>query len=206
MPLVALKPIETDRVCVRPVLASDLPSLLAVNSDEEVVKFLGHAPWQAMADAEAWFERVSKLQASGSALEFAIAAKETGSVIGRCALFDFEEVNAHARLGYVLGRAHWGEGYMREALTALINCAFSEMDLRRLEASVEAQNTASAGLLRRLGFTKEGVLRERWVTKGETMDAEVYGLLRHEWSRFPCTTETPNQALQRTKLTPVAEL
>jgi [ribosomal protein S5]-alanine N-acetyltransferase len=185
MPFVAPKMIETDRVYVRPVLKSDLPSLLAVNSDEEVVRFLGHAPWQAMADAEAWFERISKLQESGSALEFVIAAKETGNVIGRCGLFDFEEVNTHARLGYVLGRAHWRQGYMREALTALIRCAFGEMDLRRLEANVEAQNTASANLLKRLGFTKEGVLRERWITKGEPMDAEVYGLLRREWSLSP---------------------
>lgn len=56
------------------------------------------------------------------------------------------------------------------------------MELRRLEAKVEAKNAASTGLLRRLGFTKEGVLRERWISNGETMDAEVYGLLHREWS------------------------
>jgi len=201
MPLVPLRPIETDRVCVRPLSESDLPSILAINSDEEVVKFLGHAPWQAMADAEAWFERISKLQAAGSALEFVIAAKESGNVIGRCGLFDFEEANAHARLGYILARAFWGQGYMREALTALISCAFSEMDLRRLEANVEANNTASASLLRRIGFTREGVLRERWITKEETMDAEVYGLLRREWPRLPWATEAPDAALLRTAST-----
>lgn len=194
MPLVLLKPIETDRVCVRPILESDLPSLLAVNGDEEVVRFLGHAPWRTIADAEAWFDRISKLQASGSALEFVIVGKETGNVIGRSGLFDFEEVNAHAHLGYVLGRAHWGKGFMREALTALISCAFGEMDLRRLEANVEAHNTASANLLRRLGFTREGVLRERWTTKDGTTDAEVYGLLNHEWSRFPHPSKTPIHA------------
>lgn len=188
MPLSALMLLETDRVCVRPVVESDLPSLLAINGDEEVVKFLGHAPWQAMAEAKAWFERISILQTSGSATELVILAKETKNVIGRCSLFDFEEVNAHARLGYVLGRAHWRQGYMREALTALINCAFSEMDLRRLEANVEAKNTASGSLLRCLGFTREGVLRERWLTNGATMDAEVYGLLRHEW--LQCSSQS----------------
>ncbi len=188
MPFIAPKLIESARVSVRPVAESDLPSLLAVNNDEEVVRFLGHAPWQAMADAEGWFARISKLQASGSALEFVIAERITGSVIGRCGLFDFEEVNAHAALGYILGRAHWGQGYMREALTVLIHFAFGEMGLRRLEARVEAQNTASTGLLRRLGFTKEGVLRERWIPQGKTMDAEVYGLLRDEWSRFLSAT------------------
>jgi RimJ/RimL family protein N-acetyltransferase len=194
MPFVAPKLIESARVCVRPVSESDLPSLLAINGDEEVVRFLGHAPWQVMADAEAWFARISKLQASRSALEFVITARETGSVIGRCGLFDFEEVDAHAALGYVLGRAHWRRGYMREALAVLIHSAFSEMGLRRLEARVEAQNTASATLLRRLGFTKEGVLRERWISKGETMDAEVYGLLRHEWSHFSGAAIAPASA------------
>jgi RimJ/RimL family protein N-acetyltransferase len=169
---------------VRPLSESDLQGLLAIYSNEEVVRFLGHASWQTMADAETWFERISKFVVSGSALEFVIAAKDTGNIIGRCGLFAFEENNAYARLGYVLGRAHWGQGYMREALSALIDCAFSELDLRRLEADVEAENKASASLLRRIGFTKEGVLRERWITGGKTMDAEVYGLLRDEWPRI----------------------
>ena len=82
---------------------------------------------------------------------------------------------------------------MRETLTALIDCAFNEMSLRRLETKVEAENTASAGLLRRIGFIREGVLRERWITNGETMDAEVYGLLRHEWPTSNRTTESPPQ-------------
>jgi RimJ/RimL family protein N-acetyltransferase len=183
MPLIAPKLIESERVCVRLILESDLPALLAVNGDEEVTRFLGFAPWKAMADAEAWFQRISAQQAAGSALEFAIVAKRTGSVIGRCGLFEFDEENAQAGVGYLLGRAHWGQGYMREALTALIDCAFLEMNLRRLEARVEAPNTASAGLLQRLGFTREGVLRERWISHGETVDAEVYGLLRREWAR-----------------------
>jgi RimJ/RimL family protein N-acetyltransferase len=134
-----------------------------------------------MADAEAWFERLLKLQEAGPVLEFVITTKDTGNLIGRYGLFDFEKVNAHARVGYALGRAHWRQGYMREALTALIRCAFGEMELRKLEANVEAKNAASGGLLRHLGFTREGVLRERWIINGEPMDAEVYGLLRSEF-------------------------
>src|SRR5436190_1128529 len=125
MPFLAPKLIESARLCVRPVSESDLPGLLAVNSDSEVVRFLGHAPWQALTDAEAWFARISKQQASGSALEFVIVARQTDGIIGRCGLFDFDEANAQAALGYILGRAHWGQGYMREALTVLIDCAFS---------------------------------------------------------------------------------
>jgi RimJ/RimL family protein N-acetyltransferase len=70
---------------------------------------------------------------------------------------------------------------MREALEAMIGCAFSTMRLRRLEAEVDTRNLASARLLQRLGFAREGLLRQRWVAKGEVKDVEIYGLLRSEW-------------------------
>lgn len=181
MPFIAPEPIESARLCVRPLQESDLPSVMAIYSDAEVVKHLGHAPWQAMADAEAWFARISKQQTAGSALEFVIIEKPTGKVIGRCGLFDYDADNAQASLGYILDRSYWRQGYMREALTSLIDSAFNEMGLRRLEAKVEAPNAASSALLRRLGFTKEGTLRARWVSPEGTSDAEVFGLLSWEW-------------------------
>ena len=70
---------------------------------------------------------------------------------------------------------------MHEALTALLGHAFAHMGIRRVEAEVDTRNAASAGLLRRLGFTREGLLRQRWVSKGEAKDVEMFGLLRSEW-------------------------
>ena len=63
----------------------------------------------------------------------------------------------------------------------MLGCAFGEMGLRRIEAEVDTRNLSSIGLLRRLGFQKEGLLRERWVVKGETKSVELHGLLNHEW-------------------------
>ena len=191
MPLNAPNPIESARLCVRPVSEPDLPALLEVNGDEEVTRFLPYAAWKSMSDAEAWFKRMADLQAHGSALQFVIAEKQTGVPIGTCLLFQFEEANGQAEIGYVLGRAYWGHGYMREALTALIDCAFNRLSLRRLEAAVESQNAASTRLLRGLGFTREGVLRERWITKGGPMDAEIFGLLRREWGERAAGHDNP---------------
>jgi RimJ/RimL family protein N-acetyltransferase len=69
---------------------------------------------------------------------------------------------------------------MREALTELLGAAFGSMGLRRIEAEVSTRNTASARLVARLGFTKEGLLRKRWVVKGHAEDFELFGLLRGE--------------------------
>ncbi len=70
---------------------------------------------------------------------------------------------------------------MREALGVLITRAFDGMGLRRLEAEVDPRNAASDRLLARLGFTREGLLRQRWFSKGESKDTHIHGLLRHEW-------------------------
>lgn len=174
-------PITTARLVVRLVAPDDIAGLMAVNGDDAVTKHLPYTSWQSLTDGEAWFERMRTLAASGAALQFVIADRATGGIVGSCLLFRFEEGSARAELGYVLGRAHWGRGLMHEALTALLGHAFGAMGLRRIEAEVNPANTASVNLLRRLGFTHEGLLRQRWTAKGVTYDVNLYGLLREEW-------------------------
>ena len=181
MPLMDPGPIESERLLIRLVGEEDLPSLLEVNSNEEVTALLPYATWSSLADAEAWYQRMSAIQATGLARQFVIVSKTAGSAIGTCLLFRFEEASARAELGYVLSRTFWDHGYMHEALAALLDCAFGDMGLRRIEAEVDTRNTRSARVLRRLGFAKEGVLRQRWVNKGHAKDVEMYGLLRSEW-------------------------
>lgn len=71
--------------------------------------------------------------------------------------------------------------FATEALKALVSYAFEVMGLRRLEADVYPRNAASIRTLERLGFQREGFLRERWHVNGEIQDAIFYGLLRREW-------------------------
>jgi RimJ/RimL family protein N-acetyltransferase len=66
---------------------------------------------------------------------------------------------------------------MHEALAALIDHVLGPMALRRLEAEIDPRNTASARILQRLGFVQEGLLRQRWFSKGELPDSALYGLL-----------------------------
>ena len=190
MPLLTPGPIESSRLIVRLVTEPDLPALLEVNGDDETTRFLPYPSWHSLSDAQAWLKRMTEMQATGSALQFVLVEKQLGAAIGSCLLFRFEEGSSRAELGYVLGRAHWGRGYMREALTALIEQAFTTLHLRRLEAEVDPRNLASSRLLHSLGFAKEGLLRERWVAKGEARDVEVFGLLRHEWPGQASLTES----------------
>lgn len=182
MPLSPPELIESPRLLVRIVEKSDLPDLMRMNGDREVTRFLPYPTWESIADGEAWFDRMRGIQAAGTALQFVIVDKRTHAAIGTCLVFRYDEGSRRAELGYALGRSHWGSGYMREALHATIHHAFRAMGLRRLEAEVNPTNAASVRLLERLGFVREGVLRQRWVSAQQPYDVAIYGLLSHEFA------------------------
>ncbi len=181
MPLPFPAQIESERLLLRAVQEADLPALLLVNGHEEVTRYLPYSTWRMPADAAAWFERIQKMHAAGTGWQLVIIEKQSSVVLGSCLVFNHVPTSARADIGYVLARPSWGQGYMREALRALITCAFTQMSLRRLEAEVDTRNAASDRLLLELGFTKEGLLRQRHVAKAEVKDVYIYGLLSHEW-------------------------
>jgi RimJ/RimL family protein N-acetyltransferase len=106
----------------------------------------------------------------------------SGTLLGTCALWAINAQCRRAEIGYVLDSRAWGQGYMHEALSALLDYAFAELDLNRVEADTDPRNERSARLLGRLGFSKEGLFRERCIVDGEVSDAAMYGLLRREWT------------------------
>jgi RimJ/RimL family protein N-acetyltransferase len=125
---------------------------------------------------------------TGSILKWGIARREDDHLIGTVTLFNIDQNNGRAELGYVLGRVFWGQGYMHEALQMLLAHVYNVLELRRLEADVDPRNKASIRTLERLGFQREGFLRERWHVAGEIQDAYFYGLLRREWKDINLST------------------
>lgn len=179
--------VETARLLVRPVAPPDLSDLMAVNGDPEVVRFLPYAVWTAPEDGEAWLARMQGLEAAGQARQLVVVQRDNGGVIGTVLLFRFDLPSQRAELGYVLGRRHWGQGLMREALAATCAHLFDSGAVRRFEAEVNPQNEASRALLLSLGFVHEGRHRQRWVAKGMTYDVDCFGLLRGELRVRPAT-------------------
>ncbi len=174
-------PLFSERLSIRKVEEADLDELFLVNGDERVTRFLPYPSWITQADGKAWFARMLGFMSEGNTLQFVIIERETGVVVGTCILFRYDEENRRAEIGYVMGHSHWRKGYSFEALTTLMEYAFSELKLRRIEAEVEPDNGASNSLLLKLGLTREGLLRERWNNNGHNYDTNVYGLLSHEW-------------------------
>lgn len=180
LPLPA-QPLQTARLTLQLVSERNLPGLLAVHSVDEVCRYLPFATWQDMEDAKRWYARASDRHREGGAIQWVVIERDSGTVCGMCLLFNYESSHARAEVGYSLGRDFWGRGMAREALSAVLVHGFDTLGLYRLEARVDSRNSASAGLLRRLGFKHEGCLRRRDQLKDERVDVDYFGLLRPEW-------------------------
>ena len=179
--------ITTPRVVLRWISEDDIDGLYDVFSDPRVMRYWSSGPLANREAAAALQREIAAGNESNSMFKWGLALRDSNVVIGTSTLFNLNLDNGRAELGYAMGSAYWGKGYMNEALKALVSHAFGVMNLRRLEADVDPRNAASIRTLERLGFQREGFLRERWHVMGEIQDALFYGLLRREWENLQAT-------------------
>ena len=173
--------ITPPRVVLRWISEDDIDGLYDVFSDPQEMRYWSTGPLAHREGAAEMQREIAAGNLSNTMMKWGLALRESNLVIGTTTLFNLNLDNGRAEIGYAMARAYWGKGYMQEALQALVSHAFEVMELRRLEADVDPRNAASIRTLERLGFQREGFLRERWHVNGELQDALFYGLLRREW-------------------------
>ena len=174
--------LKTSRLSLRTISAADIDDFYAVYSNPEVMRYWSTPPLPNRDAASKLISEIHEGNERHDLLKWGIALLSNDRLIGSVTLFNLEFTHHRAEIGYVQGRAYWGQGYMQEALKAVINYAFESLNIHRLEADVDPRNDASVRTLERLGFQREGYLRERWQVNGEIQDAFFYGLLRPEWN------------------------
>ncbi len=174
--------LATARLDLRAPVPGDVAQLFEVFADPEVMRYWSTVPMRSASEAEAMVALSHEQFVAGTGMRWAVCRRDDARVMGTLSIFHFDAQNDRAEIGYALGRAFWGAGYMHEALTALAAFAFGPMDLRRLEADTDPRNAASIRALERLGFAREGLLRERWVVAGVVSDSLLFGLLRGDWT------------------------
>ncbi len=173
--------LTTERLTLRFFEASDAAAQYAIFSDPAVMRYWSSSAWTDMEQAHASIRKAREAYDDGSSLCLAVALNTTGEVIGYVNLYAIYASNRRCDIGYALAQAHWGNGYLAEALRCALSHAFGPMNLNRIEADIDPRNAASEKLLVRMGFQKEGYMRERWIVNGEICDTVFYGLLRSEW-------------------------
>ncbi len=159
-----------------------MDALYQVFADPAVTRYWSAPPLADLAAARALLQEIHDYFARGNLYQWGIALAETDQVIGTVTLAWIDRDHRRAEVGFALAASAWGQGYATEAVARLIEHAFGDMELHRLGADLDPRNEPSLRLLERLGFQREGLLRERYHLAGEIQDSLIMGLLRREWA------------------------
>lgn len=171
----------TPRLELRPLTDADVPALFAIFKDPEAMRYWASPAMTDIAEAEALLQDIQRHAEAETLFQWGLARRDDDIVIGTCTLFRIDRRHRRCELGYIVRRDLWGRGFAKEALTALLDHAFGTLGLHRLEADIDPRNASSIRLVERLGFQREGHLRERYFVAGDIQDSVIYGLLAPEW-------------------------
>lgn len=171
------------RVTLRAPAPADGPALIATNLASRAL----HHPWVAPPVTEeafaAYLERCARADVAG----LLVCRIADGAVMGAVTLSQiFYGSLQSAYMGYYIGAAFAGQGYMREALGLALDHAFGPLGLHRVEANIQPANSASIALVRRLGFTREGFSRRYLFIDGDWRDHERFAMLAEDWATLRC--------------------
>ena len=179
-------PIRTERLVLRRFVAGDLDDYHAYHSLPETARFL---PGEAKSYTKS-MESVGKyanfvFEKEGDWICLAIEAADSPGLLGEVVL-KWMPGCGQAEIGWSLAPEARGKGIAMEAAEALLNLGFEELHFHRIDAKLDALNTASAALCERLGMRRESTQVDKWHYKGQWATEVVYAILEQEWkSRHP---------------------
>lgn len=154
-------PLRTQRLTIRAFEPGDRRAIYRACRERRVSRGIPMMPFPYhLRDADAFIHRAHRTVLERRAFPLAVTELRCGRLVGAVEVGEVDWTNGHAELGYWIEPGSWGQGFATEAGRRMIEFAFTELGLHRLHAGVLPFNTPSARVLRRLGFRREGVLRD----------------------------------------------
>ena len=172
--------LQTDRLILKSITPDILHELYNSKSKSELMDYFGFD--------ESSYEHYKGMHEKGmethrtSMFFFLVILQETNAPIGECSYHTWDFKHNRAEVFYTLRKDEYKrQGYITEALNAVLDFGYSELKIHRVEALVADWNTASVKLLEHFNFKKEGTMREDYIVDGKNVDSDCYSLLKWEW-------------------------
>ncbi len=177
--------IETDRMTLRPPVHADFGPWSSLRAQSRAFLAKWDPQWgpehltrKAFTNRVYWAERAIR---QGTALPLFLIRREDETLVGAITLDNIRRGPAQAgTLGYWVGEPFARQGYMREAIPAVVHYAFNALNLSRIEAACLPENVASRGVLEQAGFKYEGVAQAYLQIAGRWRNHVLYANLRSD--------------------------
>lgn len=171
------------RIYFRPLTRADAAAFVPWANDPEVTRTLAIGARATDVRAEEVF--IEKTNASAHDVLFGIVVRETDQLIGSTGLDQIDFQNQNAIFGMMIGEKRaWGKGYGTEVTALVMQYAFGELHLNRVQLQVFEYNLRAMRVCEKVGFRREGVLRQEHVYDSRFWDTVVMAILREEWEKM----------------------
>jgi RimJ/RimL family protein N-acetyltransferase len=177
----------TERLRLRRFRPDDIDRVADWQALPEVARFLYWEPRSREEAKVALTKRLAevRLESDGDVLALAVERRSDGLLLGEASVWLRSVEHRQVEIGYVFHPDSGGQGYATEATRAVIDLAFTDLEAHRVYGRLDARNTASAALLRRLGMRQEAHFRESEIFKGAWGEELVFAILATEWPSQP---------------------
>ena len=178
--------LDTDRLVLRELTLDDADVIFPHFASEEVVRYEDSKPAANIKDVTDIVKWGRNIASNKAGILWGIFRKGDGSFLGQINYVarpdnNFIGTTHRAEIGYDLTPHYWGNGYISEAVRSVIEFIFNSTEINRIEAIVHTENSRSLNALTRLGFHREGILREYVQWEGEYWDMALLTVLKRDW-------------------------
>lgn len=174
--------IITDRLCLKRITPTD--ALQMYNNfacDDRVSRYMSWESFKTAKDVEKWLFEWQEEYKKDDTYYWGVYLKATNELIGTVYLLTEGSIAKIASISYCLGYNYWGNGYICEAVRAIIDFGFNKVGYNRIEAYHAKSNVQSARVLQKSGMQMEGTLRQRCKTHNGYEDCVYYSILKEEY-------------------------
>lgn len=174
--------LRTSRLLLRRFEPTDKEAMFRNwTSDSTVAQFMRWSPHQSLGETEELLGDILSQYSKPNFYRWCLVPDEVGEPIGILSLIPVCEMDSCYEIAYCIGRPWQGNGYVTEAVKAVLDFAFREVKLNRVEAYHSVNNPASGRVMAKAGMQKEGFSPQKYRCSLGYQDCDLYGITRDAW-------------------------
>jgi ribosomal-protein-alanine N-acetyltransferase len=175
--------LETERLLLRRLHENDFEEVLALRGNPEVMKYIPRPLAKTKEDALDHLAQIEDKILNNTGINWGITLKGNPKIFGIIGNYKIDNKNHRAEIGYTSLPEFYGQGYITEAIKAVVTYGFEQMNLHAIEANIDPRNKASERVLQKNGFVKEAHYIEYEYWEGEFLDTVIYSLLKRNFKK-----------------------